>query len=92
MPFSYHSKMYIFVSCLSLLGEAKTTVAPFVPGGVSDGQWHSVQLHYYNKVSLLIVGTELLLKILAYPGEKTGQVIVVVCSHDGFLTFHLHLT
>lgn len=32
-------------------GEAKTTVSPYVPGGVSDGQWHSVQLHYYNKVS-----------------------------------------
>ncbi|NXE54087.1 CELR2 protein, partial [Casuarius casuarius] len=26
-----------------------TTVSPFVPGGVSDGQWHRVQLHYYNK-------------------------------------------
>lgn len=25
-------------------------MAPYVPGGVSDGQWHSVQLHYYNKV------------------------------------------
>lgn len=31
-------------------GEATTTVSPFVPGGVSDGQWHRVQLHYYNKV------------------------------------------
>ncbi|XP_048865233.1 cadherin EGF LAG seven-pass G-type receptor 1-like isoform X2 [Brienomyrus brachyistius] len=33
-------------------GETKTTVTPFVPGGVSDGQWHSVRLHYYNKDSL----------------------------------------
>uniref|UniRef100_A0A8B9TPG7 Cadherin EGF LAG seven-pass G-type receptor 2 n=1 Tax=Anas platyrhynchos TaxID=8839 RepID=A0A8B9TPG7_ANAPL len=31
-------------------GETTTTVSPFVPGGVSDGQWHRVQLHYYNKV------------------------------------------
>ncbi|XP_013914168.1 PREDICTED: cadherin EGF LAG seven-pass G-type receptor 1-like [Thamnophis sirtalis] len=31
-------------------GETTTTVAPFVPGGVSDGQWHSVQVQYYNKV------------------------------------------
>lgn len=31
-------------------GETKTTVSPYIPGGVSDGQWHSVQLHYYNKV------------------------------------------
>ncbi|KAI6079106.1 Cadherin EGF LAG seven-pass G-type receptor 1 isoform X1 [Aix galericulata] len=30
-------------------GETTTTVAPFVPGGVSDGQWHSVQVQYYNK-------------------------------------------
>ncbi|XP_068774552.1 cadherin EGF LAG seven-pass G-type receptor 2 isoform X2 [Struthio camelus] len=30
-------------------GESTTTVSPFVPGGVSDGQWHRVQLHYYNK-------------------------------------------
>ncbi|NXL78434.1 CELR2 protein, partial [Leptocoma aspasia] len=33
-------------------GETTTTVSPFVPGGVSDGQWHRVQLHYYNKCSL----------------------------------------
>lgn len=25
-------------------------VAPQVPGGVSDGRWHSVQMQYYNKV------------------------------------------
>ncbi|KAG7248372.1 hypothetical protein CRUP_011617, partial [Coryphaenoides rupestris] len=31
-------------------GETKTTVSPYVLGGVSDGQWHSVQVHYYNKV------------------------------------------
>ncbi|KAM4700821.1 cadherin EGF LAG seven-pass G-type receptor 2 isoform 2-T2 [Discoglossus pictus] len=30
-------------------GEFTTTVSPFVPGGVSDGQWHTVHLHYYNK-------------------------------------------
>ncbi|XP_061869715.1 cadherin EGF LAG seven-pass G-type receptor 2 [Colius striatus] len=33
-------------------GETTTTVSPFVPGGVSDGQWHRVQLHYYNKAVL----------------------------------------
>lgn len=31
-------------------GETTTTVAPQVPGGVSDGRWHSVQVDYYNKV------------------------------------------
>lgn len=33
-------------------GESTTTVSPFVPGGVSDGQWHTVQLKYYNKVGV----------------------------------------
>lgn len=27
-------------------------MSPFVPGGVSDGQWHTVQLKYYNKVGM----------------------------------------
>lgn len=31
-------------------GETTTTVAPQVPGGVSDGRWHAVQVQYYNKV------------------------------------------
>uniref|UniRef100_A0A452RIE8 Cadherin EGF LAG seven-pass G-type receptor 1 n=1 Tax=Ursus americanus TaxID=9643 RepID=A0A452RIE8_URSAM len=31
-------------------GETTTTVTPHVPGGVSDGRWHSVQVQYYNKV------------------------------------------
>uniref|UniRef100_A0A6Q2YBM4 Cadherin EGF LAG seven-pass G-type receptor 2 n=1 Tax=Esox lucius TaxID=8010 RepID=A0A6Q2YBM4_ESOLU len=30
-------------------GETKTTVSPYILGGVSDGQWHVVQVHYYNK-------------------------------------------
>ncbi|XP_051890612.1 cadherin EGF LAG seven-pass G-type receptor 2-like isoform X2 [Pristis pectinata] len=30
-------------------GESTTMVTPFIPGGVSDGQWHTVQLQYYNK-------------------------------------------
>ncbi|KAM9471158.1 cadherin EGF LAG seven-pass G-type receptor 1 [Clarias gariepinus] len=33
-------------------GESKTTVAPFIPAGVSDGQWHTVWLHYYNKPNI----------------------------------------
>lgn len=32
------------------LGETKTTVSPYIIGGVSDGQWHMVEVHYYNKV------------------------------------------
>uniref|UniRef100_A0A667YJH3 Cadherin EGF LAG seven-pass G-type receptor 2 n=1 Tax=Myripristis murdjan TaxID=586833 RepID=A0A667YJH3_9TELE len=33
-------------------GETKTTVSPYVVGGVSDGQWHTVHLHYYNKPNI----------------------------------------
>ncbi|XP_066580030.1 cadherin EGF LAG seven-pass G-type receptor 1 isoform X2 [Amia ocellicauda] len=47
-------------------GEAKTTVAPFVQGGVSDGQWHSVQLHYYNKDSLHILDSSGVLHVPIY--------------------------
>lgn len=53
MPFSRLFNEHFFH--LSVLGESKTTVAPFVPGGVSDGQWHSVQLHYYNKVRYKVI-------------------------------------
>lgn len=46
----------VMVTHFSLLavfaGETTTTVAPFIAGGVSDGQWHSVQVQYYNKVRL----------------------------------------
>lgn len=37
-----------FVSCFA--GESSTQVSPFLPGGVSDGNWHTVHIHYYNKV------------------------------------------
>ncbi|XP_034000929.1 cadherin EGF LAG seven-pass G-type receptor 3 isoform X2 [Trematomus bernacchii] len=30
-------------------GESSTQVSPFLPGGVSDGNWHTVHIHYYNK-------------------------------------------
>uniref|UniRef100_A0AAQ5WYN7 Cadherin, EGF LAG seven-pass G-type receptor 3 n=1 Tax=Amphiprion ocellaris TaxID=80972 RepID=A0AAQ5WYN7_AMPOC len=30
-------------------GESSTQVSPYLPGGVSDGDWHTVHIHYYNK-------------------------------------------
>ncbi|MEQ2218163.1 hypothetical protein XENOCAPTIV_030377 [Xenoophorus captivus] len=36
--------------CCCSSGETQTTVSPFILGGVSDGQWHTVEVHYYNKV------------------------------------------
>ncbi|XP_036375616.1 cadherin EGF LAG seven-pass G-type receptor 1 [Megalops cyprinoides] len=47
-------------------GETKTTVSPVVPGGVSDGQWHSVQLHYYNKDSLHLLDSSGVLHMPLY--------------------------
>lgn len=35
-------------------GESSTQVSPFLPGGVSDGNWHTVHIHYYNKVSYIL--------------------------------------
>ncbi|XP_060759034.1 cadherin EGF LAG seven-pass G-type receptor 1 isoform X5 [Neoarius graeffei] len=54
-------------------GESKTTVAPFVPGGVSDGQWHSVQLHYYNKPNIGRLGV---------PNGPSGEKVAVVAVDD----------
>ncbi|KAK7916672.1 hypothetical protein WMY93_012433 [Mugilogobius chulae] len=50
-------------------GETKTTVSPFVPGGVSDGQWHVVEVHYYNKPVLNQAGL---------PQGPSDQKVVVV--------------
>ncbi|KAK3536667.1 hypothetical protein QTP86_016092, partial [Hemibagrus guttatus] len=50
-------------------GETKTTVSPFTPGGVSDGEWHSVHVHYYNKPVLNQAGL---------PQGPSDQKVVVV--------------
>lgn len=54
-------------------GETKTTVAPYVPGGVSDGQWHSIQLHYYNKPNIGRLGI---------PHGPSGEKVAVVAVDD----------
>ncbi|KAL4656773.1 cadherin EGF LAG seven-pass G-type receptor 1-like [Arapaima gigas] len=54
-------------------GETKTTVSPFVTGGVSDGQWHSVQLHYYNKPNIGRLGI---------PHGPSGEKVAVVAVDD----------
>lgn len=43
---------------LCFSGETKTTVSPHVVGGVSDGLWHLVDIHYYNKVKKMAVVAE----------------------------------
>uniref|UniRef100_A0A8C5FDN9 Cadherin EGF LAG seven-pass G-type receptor 1a n=1 Tax=Gadus morhua TaxID=8049 RepID=A0A8C5FDN9_GADMO len=54
-------------------GETKTTVSPFLHGGVSDGQWHSVQLHYYNKPNIGRLGI---------PHGPSGEKVAVVAVDD----------
>ncbi|XP_029969262.1 cadherin EGF LAG seven-pass G-type receptor 1 isoform X2 [Salarias fasciatus] len=54
-------------------GETKTSVSPYVPGGVSDGQWHSVQLHYYNKPNIGRLGL---------PHGPSGEKVAVVAVDD----------
>ncbi|XP_062317832.1 cadherin EGF LAG seven-pass G-type receptor 1-like [Osmerus eperlanus] len=56
-------------------GETKTTVSPFVLGGVSDGQWHTVQLHYYNKPNIGRLGIP-----HGPSGEKVAVVVVDDCD------------
>uniref|UniRef100_A0A672SFX6 Cadherin EGF LAG seven-pass G-type receptor 1-like n=1 Tax=Sinocyclocheilus grahami TaxID=75366 RepID=A0A672SFX6_SINGR len=52
-------------------GESKTAVTPFVAGGVSDGQWRTVHLHYYNKPNIGRLG------IPHGPSEEKVAVVAV---------------
>ncbi|XP_061688101.1 cadherin EGF LAG seven-pass G-type receptor 2 [Syngnathoides biaculeatus] len=54
-------------------GETKTTVSPFVVGGVSDGQWHAVEVNYYNKPLLNQAGL---------PQGPSDQKVAVVTVDD----------
>ncbi|XP_069855921.1 cadherin EGF LAG seven-pass G-type receptor 1 isoform X2 [Dipodomys merriami] len=54
-------------------GETTTTVAPVVPGGVSDGRWHSVLVHYYNKPNIGRLGL---------PHGPSGEKVAVVTVDD----------
>ncbi|XP_017706232.1 PREDICTED: cadherin EGF LAG seven-pass G-type receptor 1 [Rhinopithecus bieti] len=54
-------------------GETTTTVAPKVPGGVSDGRWHSVQVQYYNKPNIGHLGL---------PHGPSGEKMAVVTVDD----------
>ncbi|XP_055421959.1 cadherin EGF LAG seven-pass G-type receptor 1-like [Bubalus kerabau] len=56
-------------------GETTTTVAPQVPGGVSDGRWHAVQVQYYNKPNIGRLGLP-----HGPSGEKVAMVTVDDCD------------
>ncbi|XP_038562420.1 cadherin EGF LAG seven-pass G-type receptor 1-like isoform X1 [Micropterus salmoides] len=59
-------------------GENRTSVETFVEGGVSDGEWHSVHLHYYNKPSIGRLGPS---------GEKVAVVAVDDCDVELAIRF-----
>ncbi|XP_078727412.1 cadherin EGF LAG seven-pass G-type receptor 2-like isoform X2 [Lampetra fluviatilis] len=52
-------------------GEKSTLVTPYVPGGVSDGQWHTVQVHYYNRPNMGQAG------LVRGPSEEKVAVVSV---------------
>ncbi|MEE6481192.1 hypothetical protein FKM82_012777 [Ascaphus truei] len=54
-------------------GETTTKVTPYVEGGVSDGQWHSVQVYYYNKPNIGRLGI---------PHGPSGEKVAVVTVDD----------
>ncbi|XP_072003202.1 cadherin EGF LAG seven-pass G-type receptor 1 isoform X3 [Engystomops pustulosus] len=55
------------------LGESTTKVSPYIEGGVSDGQWHSVQVQYYNKPNIGRLGI---------PHGPSGEKVAVVTVDD----------
>ncbi|XP_060622144.2 cadherin EGF LAG seven-pass G-type receptor 3 isoform X3 [Anolis sagrei] len=63
-------------------GESSTIVTPHVPGGVSDGQWHTVQLHYYNKPKISSLGS-----VQGPSKEKVAILIVDKCDASMALQF-----
>uniref|UniRef100_A0A8C4MVR6 Cadherin EGF LAG seven-pass G-type receptor 1 n=1 Tax=Equus asinus asinus TaxID=83772 RepID=A0A8C4MVR6_EQUAS len=79
-------------------GETTTMVAPQVPGGVSDGRWHSVQVQYYNKVGWgalhespgVLLGVHLRVEWLGQPNigrlglphGPSGEKVAVVTVDD----------
>uniref|UniRef100_A0A674MGA6 Cadherin EGF LAG seven-pass G-type receptor 3 n=1 Tax=Takifugu rubripes TaxID=31033 RepID=A0A674MGA6_TAKRU len=67
-------------------GESSTQVTPFQPGGVSDGNWHTVHIHYYNKVGLGII-----LSAQGPSDEKIAVVSVDDCDAALSLRFSTQL-
>ncbi|XP_044535216.1 cadherin EGF LAG seven-pass G-type receptor 1 [Gracilinanus agilis] len=59
--------------CCPPQGETRTSVAPVVRGGVSDGRWHSVRVQYYNKPHIGRLGI---------PHGPSGEKVAVVSVDD----------
>nr|XP_033491706.1 cadherin EGF LAG seven-pass G-type receptor 1-like [Epinephelus lanceolatus] len=64
-------------------GENRTSVETFVEGGVSDGEWHTVHLHYYNKPAVGRLGPS---------AEKVAVVAVDNCDVEVAIRFGSRIT
>lgn len=58
-------------------------VSPYLPGGVSDGQWHTLQLRYYNKVRVAQLAPALM--ALSAPLSSSGSPVLCPCPMPGAL-------
>uniref|UniRef100_A0A3B3ZF42 Uncharacterized protein n=1 Tax=Periophthalmus magnuspinnatus TaxID=409849 RepID=A0A3B3ZF42_9GOBI len=67
-------------------GELSTQVSPFVPGGVSDGDWHTVHIRYYNKPRRSAIG-----EAQGPSDEKMAVVSVDDCDTSLSLRFGAQL-
>ncbi|XP_065817456.1 cadherin EGF LAG seven-pass G-type receptor 3 [Labrus bergylta] len=67
-------------------GESSTQVNPFLPGGVSDGNWHTVHIHYYNKPRRSMTG-----EAQGPSDEKIAVVSVDDCDTALSLRFGMQL-
>uniref|UniRef100_A0AAR2KET1 Cadherin, EGF LAG seven-pass G-type receptor 3 n=1 Tax=Pygocentrus nattereri TaxID=42514 RepID=A0AAR2KET1_PYGNA len=67
-------------------GESSTQVSPYLPGGVSDGNWHTVHIHYYNKPKRSVSG-----EVQGPSDEKVAVVSVDDCDTAIALRFGVQL-
>ncbi|KAJ8384168.1 hypothetical protein AAFF_G00207860 [Aldrovandia affinis] len=68
-------------------GESSTQVSPYLPGGVSDGDWHTVHIHYYNKPKWSMNGEG-----QGPSDEKVAILSVDDCDTAVALRFSQHLS
>ncbi|XP_054868978.1 cadherin EGF LAG seven-pass G-type receptor 3 isoform X3 [Amphiprion ocellaris] len=72
-------------------GESSTQVSPYLPGGVSDGDWHTVHIHYYNKPAIRYPKRSMSGEAQGPSDEKIAVVSVDDCDTSLSLRFGTQL-
>ncbi|KAM4738217.1 cadherin EGF LAG seven-pass G-type receptor 3 isoform 1-T1 [Anableps anableps] len=72
-------------------GELSTQVNPFLLGGVSDGNWHTVHIHYYNKPATRYPRRSLIGEAQGPSDEKIAVVSIDDCDTALSLRFGTQL-